>query len=68
MDLQNETKMFHLDTDSDAYQVSDVTSTAPHLSEEHKRNLRIRRTKSVTRAEEIKTETEKIRKSQPDKP
>lgn len=38
-------------------------------TEEPKENsLRYRRTKSVTRAEEITTKEEKQRKSQPDKP
>lgn len=30
--------------------------------------LRLRRTQSVTRAEEIQAEEQKVRKSQPDKP
>ncbi len=33
-----------------------------------RRHLRLRRTKSVARAEEITKEAEKVRKSQPDKP
>lgn len=33
-----------------------------------RQNLRMRRTKSVARAEEITKEAEKVRRSQPDKP
>lgn len=37
-------------------------------ADEKKLHLRMRRTKSVARAEEITKEAEKVRKSQPDKP
>lgn len=39
-----------------------------YYDDNKKQNLRMRRTKSVARAEEITQEAEKVRKSQPDKP
>jgi hypothetical protein len=38
------------------------------VDDSRRQNLRLRRTKSVARAEEITKEAEKVRKSQPDKP
>lgn len=47
----------------------DGKKTVTYLFEDSRRqNLRLRRTKSVARAEEITKEAEKVRKSQPDKP
>lgn len=39
-----------------------------YYDDNKRQNLRMRRTKSVARAEEITQEAEKVRKSQPDKP
>ena len=39
-----------------------------YFDDNKRQNLRMRRTKSVARAEEITKEAEKVRKSQPDKP
>lgn len=39
-----------------------------YYDDNKRQNLRMRRTKSVARAEEITKEAEKVRKSQPDKP
>ena len=46
----------------------DGKKTVTYLVDDKRQNLRLRRTKSVARAEEITKEAEKVRKSQPDKP
>ncbi|EFX90273.1 hypothetical protein DAPPUDRAFT_300124 [Daphnia pulex] len=46
----------------------DGKKSVTYLVDDRRQNLRLRRTKSVARAEEITKEAEKVRKSQPDKP